>query len=65
MMVPVLTTAQESRLTRIAKEDPDAKVVGFEGGVILRRGDGRYQRLRNTGRVTPIRLVGGEWRWRP
>lgn len=49
-----LTYAQHSRLDRIAAEDPAATVIAWEGGPVIRRGDGRLQRLRNTGRVTAM-----------
>ncbi len=50
-----LTLAQHSKLDSIARDDPEAKVIGYDGGPLIRRSGGRVQRCRNTGRLTPVR----------
>jgi hypothetical protein len=59
-----LTVAQHSRLDGLARAnpedidgdpvgaDPDAKVIGWWHGPIIRRGDGRVSRLVPSGRFT-------------
>ena len=54
MMVPH-TTKMDDRLERLADEDPEAKVIGvFERCPVIRRGDGRIQRLMGTGRLLSL-----------
>lgn len=52
---PQLSVAQSSKLDRIAKDDPQATVVAWQGGPVVRRGDGRLQRVVVTGRINPVR----------
>ncbi len=52
-----LTSAQVAKLDRLAKEDPEARVITWAGsGPIIRRsGDGRLNRLAPNGRLTTFK----------
>lgn len=47
-----LTPAQHARLEYLADKDPEAKVIGWWHGPIIRRGDGKVSRLVPSGRFT-------------
>lgn len=50
-----LTVAQFARLDSVDREDPAAKIVGWAGGPVIRRSDGRVQRLVPNGRLNAVR----------
>jgi hypothetical protein len=49
-----LTVAQRARLESLADQEPDARVVGWQGAPVVRRSDGRLQRLVATGRLNAV-----------
>lgn len=55
-MTTSLSTAQRSRLDRLADEDTEAKVVGWHGpGPLVRRAGGRLQVVTPVGRLNAVR----------
>lgn len=55
MSVRELSWDQDRRLIEISRDDPLARVIDWDRGPVVRRGDGRLQRVVKTGRINPVR----------